>query len=432
MELLLSILIMFFWEIFDTVFFEGALIVLGLLLVAFMYNHRKLVIPQEFRFIVFASIHFLICLLLGTADSISFLKQILGVSVSILYYYNIVNHYGIGKVIKLYCNVAFVFACYGVMQELLGLFNVSVLVEFDWLVSGMKNEKVLGLFQRCIGFCSEPSFFGMLLLPAFYFAVKRILGDKEIYSLQKAIVVIVALVCTFSSISYIGAFLAIFLVFNKKFEKYKQNKLIFAGVISGSILLIGILCFLAYTFIPEFNTRINDTFLALSNVKNLNRVNLSSYALISNLHISINMLLKTFGLGVGWGSYGVNYERFSSSLDNSSWMYGINSEDANSMTFRLIGEIGVFSLIVFLYLLKIRKKTPKQNEDISNAMLVVLAIKFIRLGSYVFGGVIFFFCVYFLCAKGDRADETVDFNNIIQQRKNNRNNNKKRDKSTNK
>jgi hypothetical protein len=423
---------MFFWEILDTVFFEGALVVVGVLLVAFIYNHRTLVFPQECRFIAFAAIHFLICLLLGTADSISFLKQILGVSVSILYYYNIVSHYGTEKVMKLYCNVAFVFACYGVMQEILGLINVPVLVEFDWLVSGMKNEKVLGLFQRCIGFCSEPSFFGMLLLPAFYFAVKRMLGDKEIYSLQKAIVVIVALVCTFSSISYIGAFLAIFLVFNKKFEKYKQNKLKFAGVISGSVLLIGVLCFLAYSFIPEFNMRIDDTFLALRDVKNLNRVNLSSYALISNLHISINMFLKTFGIGVGWGSYGVNYERFSDSLDRNCWMYGINSEDANSMTFRLIGELGVFALIIFLYLFKIRKKTPEQNEDISNAMLLTLLIKFIRLGSYVFGGVMFFFCVYFLCAKGDRSDETIDFNNIIQQRKNNRINNKERGKPTNK
>lgn len=409
-ELSLAILVIFLWEIFDTLVMEGALIAISVLFLFFLIKHKRIRFPQIYVFVLILGIHFIICFINGTATAISFLKQLLGVSITMIYYYNIVFHFGINRVMHKYCDIAFFFACYGLIQEILGLVNINMLVSFDWLITGIKDEKVLGLFQRCVGFCSEPFNFAMLLLPAFYIAIIRMHEKKsDYYSLGKALVLILAYVCTFSSIGYVGGFFAIWLLATK-------NKLGIKSIIQSmtGIVIIFALFLGAYYSIPEFTMRVNETFYAWTDINNLSQVNLSSYALVSNFYITVNMFKATLGLGVGWGAYGINYGRYSGDLDKNSWMYGINYQDANSMLFRMVAEIGILFFIIIIYMIWIRKKTPFQNKDISNAMLSIIILKLMRSGNYIFGGTMFFFCIYYLCAKKERVvNEDIRYNYSI-------------------
>lgn len=400
MELTFAILAIFFWEVLDNLINEGALILTSVLLLNYVIRKKKIKIPNEYFFILILILHFVVCAFMGNADTISFLKQFVGISITMIYYYNIIYYYGITHVMHQYCNIAFIFACYGILQEVLGLINIDILVSFNWLVASMKNEKVLGMFQRCVGFCSEPFYYAMLLLPALYIAFVRIYEKKsDYYDLKKSVIIILAFIFTFSSAGYLGAFLTIWLLSRKNVKKQGINA--FTKILIG-ILTIFILFEGAYNYIPEFTMRIDDTVKALRNISGLSSVNLSSYALISNFNIAYNMFSSTGGIGVGLGSYGTNYELYSGMLNKNLWMYGINREDANSMLLRLFAEIGVFTIIIIFYLVRNRRKTPVQNIDISNAMLALIILKFFRLGNYTFGGTMFFFCMYFLCIKKER------------------------------
>lgn len=405
MELIVSILVFFLWEVLDNVVKEGALITITVLFAIHLGSRRKLILPKIYGFIILLATHFILCMLLGYAEIFDFIKQFFGISLTFLYYYNILYGYSMHKVMQVYCKVAFVFSVYGLLQEFLGLINVNTLVSLNWLVVGMKNEKVLGYFQRCIGLCSEPFNFGMLLLPALYFAMLTLIKKEYNYfKPYQSIIVVLTFICTFSSAAYLGAFVALWLLLvrdDKSFSTKKIKKVIVA------LLAIIILFYTAYSLIPEFSMRVVDLLKAFISIQEIEKVNLSSYALASSYYIVKNIILTTKGCGIGLGSYGANYERFSTMLDTNSWKYGINSSDANSMALRLIAELGIFAILLIIYFIRVRKITPNIMIDPSNAMLSILILKLIRSGNYIFGGTMFFVCAYILCSKnriGDSKD----------------------------
>lgn len=345
---------------------------------------------------------------MGTFDFSNFLIQFGSIFISYLFYYNIVKRYKVMKVVKRYCQVAFVFSMYGIIQEVFALMGNYQLFRLYFLVSGMKESGAgFGRFIRVNGLCTEAFNFALLLMPAVYVALHSFLyKDKSIYNKMMSAVVIIAFLLTFSSAGYVCLGIAVLLVVNenkkticmRKKRNYLIRDVILLTVIVGSFIW-------AYINLPYFTLRIKDTLYALSRVENLEKYNLSTYALISNAVVAKNILLSTGGIGVGFGSFASNYGRYSGGLDNSFWGYGINSLDGANLIIRLTAELGIIGfLLIFWFMARYRRYVKIENKWISNLVLIELIMRLLRVGNYTFLGLGLFFCLYISIGVTDRAE----------------------------
>ena len=136
--------------------------------------------------------------------------------------------------------------------------------------------------------------------------------------------------------------------------------------------------------------------------------NASTYAWLTNIKVAIEAPYRICGTGLG--THKDSYERLNPESFNSYRLYGLNKDDAYSITTRIyseLGLIGIFVMILFLY-----KNINRHN--VGNMMaLGYLLNRLITGGHYTTTGMfLFLFLFYYTNKKSIQNNDFYNNSNI--------------------
>lgn len=354
----------------------------------------------------------------------------------------IVTNYGIEPVIKQLVNITF---------SLVALYYVFELVRFDLeyltqrYIAVSKVVLLLGFIQvalfsidqgylflkvfqflresnitfRLQSVCQEPSYAAYVLAPVVFMSMHTLVyGRLRYLSKFWALFFVVGYLLTFSLIAYVGLVLMVIVLYckNLTYSRLYVSVIVVAG--------IGFFGLLSYRNISLLRVRVDDTYRALTNDIThpdvYTNVNLSTYALLSNLHVTYSSLKDHPIVGTGLGTYSLAYDHYlPEAMKNYS---SISNQDGNSMAFRLLTETGIIGLMFFLFFL-FRFKTrsffnlPEQTDLLwimNSGILIMAILLLIRHGHYTTQGRIFFFLFYYFAFREYTATVRKDSSPAMQ------------------
>lgn len=371
--------------------------IVSIVLIIFIYlQRRKIWINKKSLLIYFIlNIYSLIILTKNGYGYEKMIQQSVVCGIMILSYFNLFKYYSIEKLWKGYMKMGIIFSYLGILQGIIYyIFKINIFIK-PYNIWGISNNYSLSAnLLQVSSMAGEPGMFAQVLLPAVIFTLEKIFYQKKMK--LDDIVILVAYLWTFTAIAYfsLGVYVVlklIILFYRKKI--YKIYKILIVGTVSLILLLnkLGT---------ETLKRKIFETFKAILNFSEINyyRLNLSSFALISNLSAAINSD-KLF-LGNGWGSIEEVYYRYFQIKDRL--FYGQNSTDGYSLLIRIFSEFGLLGVIFILYLFiknfNLGKKNWKLNT-INLSVAIGIISYFIRGGSYFMQGIIIFFYFLILTSK---------------------------------
>ena len=314
-----------------------------------------------------------------------FFQQYACVSIFILGYWYIFRAVGdLDGFMKKYIKVATFIAILGIFE-----FIVWTATGFD-IFSGIYGDSIIQFSDalRIHSYIDEPGYMSQLLVPAIYISLskKNAEQSKINISLFQISVILIAFFLTMATIAYFMFIIIILYIF----------------IVNSSILHRLLLCCLFIFFITLFLsyyknndnlkmivTKIEHTggYLFSDDPSNFDHLNLSSFAICSNLYVARNAPSRI--LGTGLGTHEHNYA--SSDFYSKSWMFGYNSTDGYSLGIRLFSEFGIMgilcSLIFLCYFFN-------RHSVINVAAFFYLLSNIIRGGHYFRYGIIFFIMLF--------------------------------------
>ncbi|MCI6033955.1 hypothetical protein [Fusobacterium varium] len=156
------------------------------------------------------------------------------------------------------------------------------------------------------------------------------------------------------------------------------------------------------TIIKVFNIgmikiKIFETFNYIFNLMHidLNKVNLSTFALFSNFRAAI--LSKHLIFGNGLGTIQQVYYKYL--VNKNYYAYGLNSEEGYSMTVRIFTEFGLIGLSIIGYILIKNFFYDRKNFELSTinfSIVIGIILYLIRGGSYyMYGSILFYIFLIF-------------------------------------
>ena len=386
--LLTSSVVAIFTEAFTFHYFIDLKLFYVILIVNFFIiaSKYKLTIHKNLIIIItFFLIHGIVTYLLFSNPILSLVAQLLGIAISSIYFYNLIKIFKVKVLIEKYLTISFFLALLAIPMFYL---NINV---FN--------------YDRLNGVLSEPAHYASIMLPAVYlFFIK-----KEYF---KFAIVLLTIFLTKSSIGLIGLLLIIIIPLIK--TKYFLKYALVVFVIIGSVTVF---VFSKWDEKVDENDsnkivrRIKETKESLSasyTGKFKEYTNLSSYAFLSNLFITQQIIFhKPFGTGIG--SYKHEYEKYYYKLTPPKYLIKsthskINKTDANSLLLRMIADLGVFSILFFIFFIYWALKLFKNDNRVyQKGTFFYLSVKLLREGHY-FPPEFYFFLLIFL--KNDNENTT--------------------------
>lgn len=318
-------------------------------------------------FILFILVHAIITYSLLKIPPNFFISQILGITITGLYFYNFFLVAELSKVTKLYLSLSFYIAILGLIFYFLKL---NPFAYFD-------NEfRLMSIFK-------EPAHFVVVILPACYFFLRSKL-------FLKFFVLFISIILSESSLGYIGCgMMFIFPFFNLKKFKY----------LFVAVPLVLTLFFYTYKNFESFQMRVDDSMDNLTVLKNGKfdeSTNLSSYVMLSNLYIAKqNIIEHPFGSGIGSHHY-MFTTRYHKTMRPPNYINKLghkfdNSFDANSLFTRISSEFGIIGIIcVIFFLIRSFNLSFSNSNFILQGILIYFLLKLFRDGTY-FPPELFFF-----------------------------------------
>ena len=309
-----------------------------------------------------------------------------------------INNYDVKKLFKIYFNVAFLVALIGLVQAISFLLGFKSGYDFSYLFPNWRLALQMG-FLRVNSILSEPAEFCYVMTPAFFVSVAS-LANKKYATIKKwkSLVIVSAFMLTFSVVGYVGVFLTLALLI------YNYRKIGYL-LLLGS-LLVSIIAF-SWGYFEGFQRRIGDAIEVVKGEKNLEYVNLTTFAWISNAMVTYNVFLDSPIFGHGLGSRPLSYDKYIGEVvDIERAPVPQNREGGNSLLLRILSEMGLLGiLMVFSFLFRFYLPRGKNKSDhlwvTSNAVLVAFLIMLIRSEHYFAGGVFFFFWLYYFTWKAN-------------------------------
>jgi len=319
----------------------------------------------------------LISIALKTNRFNKFLPQFLGISFTSIYYYSFFRYQQISleNIFRTYCKVAFWFS-------IIGIIIFCYLLIFE-------NK-----YERLKSLMTEPSFFVMLTLPAFFYYTKNFITNRH-YKIE-AFTIGIAIILASSLTGYIGLTLVLLLLQNRK------NLFRICIAVLISVLFFGI----EYKYNSQIKRRVDDTMKTLVSGE-ICDVNLTTFSLVTNFLVSIENLKENFLIGSGLGSHPLAYDRYKKMFEISgdrqqNWV-GWDYRDAGILFLRIISELGFVGIIsVSYFIIRFRVKSPGPINIISNATLIYFIITLLKGGHYFTPGMYFFVMLYVFCYFEDR------------------------------
>ena len=344
-------------------------IMLTNLLLMFLLINLERVAPWVLWLMLYLALSGGIGIVNGT-DSISLVaKELLGISVSLLYFYSFFKliHNDFERAFLTYAKFAYWFAIIALPL---------------WAVSCFEVHG----YERLQGLTSEPTAFCQLVLPAFYWYASQYFTSRK-HGVEVAIFTL-AIVLSGSSNGYLCvAFGAILLLSGRR-----KNLLAVPIVLGGLLGLI-------YAVSPDFRMRIDDTLLAAT-TEDVSGANLSTYALISNVIVTQQVLKESPIIGKGLGSHPLSHEKFMGDVPGiqsfvDEGMSNLNASDAASLSLRVLSELGLLGYVgVLTFLIYFHVSGGGPRAAMSNALLVYFFLKLLRGGQYFDPEQLFFIFVY--------------------------------------
>jgi len=304
----------------------------------------------------------------GTNKIGPFLEQIVGISVTSIYFYLFLKTYsslGILRIFNTYANFCYIIALIGFSKLFVQLFLPVDYWRFE------------SIFK-------EPAHYITVVFPSIYYFYKT--GAQK-----KFFVMLLSLLLTLSAVGYIGLVIAI-LINSKVNTKYLFFSLLFAIIFLTT----------AYKTSVQFAERIDDTVVAISSA-DIGKANLSSYALVSNLLVAVKSFQFNPIFGSGLGSHQLSHDKYISKLagiENFDQYLNLNSNDANSLLLRVISDLGLTgTVLVFIFLLKHYSRKTDTDSIITKGIFLYFFCKLLREGHYFSPEMYFFVFLYYFNAK---------------------------------
>jgi hypothetical protein len=241
---------------------------------------------------------------------------------------------------------------------------------------------------RLQGLTPEPAAFCTLILPAYYWYAYKYLTSRK--HATGVVVITLAVILSGSSLGFVSVAFGIVLLMSGRRKLIIAMPIVIAGLLG-----------LAYILSPDFQVRLNDTVIAATS-ENVSEANLSTYALVSNMIVTQQVLEESPIFGNGLGSHPISHERYIGDVPGvevfvQQGMENLNAAEAASFTLRSLSELGLLGflgVLIFLFHFHVGGTGPR--AAISNAILVCFFLKLIRGGMYFPPEQFFFVFIYIL------------------------------------
>lgn len=240
---------------------------------------------------------------------------------------------------------------------------------------------------RLRSYLLEPGYFATFIIPAVSYCFLQ--KDYWRQHKRRVIILVTALLLTFATIGYFVMFFFLIYRYRKTILKYCY------------VLIIPIIMFVL--FVVNYSTKEQDinsvgkamiaktseSIKAFSDFEPeyFEMLNLSTYALLTNLWIANEAPCRLTGTGLG--THEVSYEM---EYQSDFFLYGLNKTDAYSLFTRLYSEFGIIGVFLIIYFLI---KYRNSKSPINIAILVVFISYFIRGGHYFIYGVVFYAYLFY-------------------------------------
>lgn len=341
----------------------------------------------------------------STISFISSLKQFIGIvlfSISIFSFIS-VYRYRIVDIVRGYYTFTFILAIIAIIQLILFLlFGISIIpqnfISGSFTTGGVNefNPEILDIFPRAISLSTEPAHYAILILPGVYLAILVLIDRGSEFGVQSkkgAWTILIGFILSFSLVGYFGLILCVISIFG--------------GKLKGNFFIKGLLTLVfvgAFYFISQTNLSSKITSLPkmLSGINEYEYTSsdLTGFALVSNILVAKEGLLKSKYLGTGLNTHS---ETYTTSIYNqfsvSQVILELNKDDAGSLFIRLVSEFGIPGItcfIIFLFYYRLGNKTSNSVLKTINSLSLIILISYsARNGSYLSINFILFFAIYY-------------------------------------
>ena len=318
-----------------------------------------------FYFIVFSFLTGLISVIFFQMEFLPFFKTIIPIIIIYLSNYYIIekNNGRLNKIIEIYIQIAYYAAILGIIQFLFSLIGINIL-----------NSKVIG---RIDSITYEPSHFAAVILPAVIFTILQI----KKYRLR-AIVLLLSLIGTISLTSYLAVLIILSIYFSSRIK----------------IIFIIPLFIISFQYLTKLNNNFNERYQSSKEIlignNDITNSNLTVLSFATNLEVALFSIKQNPIWGSGIGGHKTNYERY---YENTAFAksdyYGFNSIPAHSLFIRIISELGLVGILIyitFFFRVYVKKSDDIIHHIIFLACLSHFVVKFFKLGGYIDYGTPFF------------------------------------------
>ncbi|NRA79510.1 MAG: O-antigen ligase family protein [Pseudoalteromonas sp.] len=387
------------FSILITVFISGIYLKLGFGVLYFSYfiflfsflsltYERALIYPRKLLLLFFCfSLYSILLVLFFDYEK---LLQVL-FSLSILFvifttYLHLIFKYGVKCVFLAYVKLALFFSVVAIIQECFLLLGVDQnLVSFNSIVKDM------GGYWGVPGFSAEPAEFAIAIIPAFYFLLTSVAESRKHFFYF--LIVLVALILSTSSLGFLGILLSLLCLF---FEYVKRSFFKMLVTLPLFVFFVGYL--LGQDF---FMMRVVDSIYLLDNIEFIqpDGINLSSYAQVVNLKITLMSLKEYLGFGPGFTLYSSVFDSYISNFSIPSHRDDIPGRGtATSLVLRLTAEFGLLGLIFFVFFI-IKYRVAIGKDKINTACFIFILLSSLRMGIYFANGMCLFILLYYFSSK---------------------------------
>src|ERR1700756_2473060 len=333
--------------------------------------------------------------MMGNNEWFLFFKIFLGVLLSTIFYYYVIQHYemNIEKMFSMYLKWAYWSAIIAIIQYISFKIHFFPGYNYEWLFNKWSVVSSGEGLIRINSIYMEPSQLGIMLGPAAFVAVLNFIRKQQYgYKKYQIFIILIAIYISKSSAGYVGLFCVIVIIgLNLGYISY-----LLLFLLVGITAAVGL-----YNSVEEFKSRV-DAALGLWVDQNfdIKNVNTSSFVQYNNAHIAYNNFKEHPFFGTGLGSHSVAFEKYSytrsvvkiKGFDN-------NSADANSLFLRLMSETGLMG-IIFIFVIITRCFVGNDGIDnkywiISGSVLILILLYLFRQGNYFVNGFPFFVWLYY-------------------------------------
>jgi len=307
------------------------------------------------------------------------------------------------EIIRIYFRYVFIIACLGILQSILFLFfKISFIPQniiSGTLVVGGRNfflPEIFGILPRAVGLSSEPASYAIGILPGVYIALLILTGKVSllgIYERFMSKIILIGFILSFSIVGYFGLLLCLLSIFTNKF---KANLLANVSII---LFFVGALYVISQTTLMSKVTTL-PTMISGASDYEFESSDLTGFALVSNVAVAREGLIKSHYLGTGLNTHKDTYDQIIYKIfSKSQVILELNREDAGSLFIRLASEFGIPGIMLFLFFLyryRLGKDCSTSITKYINGMCLVSIISFsVRNGSYLSVFFFFFLALYY-------------------------------------